>query len=245
VTNQLVNNLNLIVTAPDGSTSYLGNHFSNGWTTTGGSADTVNNVENVYIQNPVSGTWTIEVDAVNVPQGPQPYALVIDGAASSTSPPPPNYIYLPLVLKTSGSTGPQAGFWEDTFDEFYVTPDQAYVDDFATHIYVPSCNKYFTITHLPQESISSNSFSFSGAFYASGIFDSNTTASGTDGLDHLDLTYFGCGYVSGGPWSWDATWQNTSQPTHFNTASVVEPNSAQQLPPSASGRHVVVTPLSK
>ena len=75
----LVNDLNLRLTAPDGTTKYWGNVFSGGWSQTGGSADTVNNVENVYIQNPTSGTWTVEVIGYNVPNGPQPFALVVDG----------------------------------------------------------------------------------------------------------------------------------------------------------------------
>ncbi len=75
----LVNNLNLKVTAPDGTTTYLGNKFSGGWSTTGGTADSINNVENVYIQSPVAGTWKVEVFGANVPQGPQRYALVVDG----------------------------------------------------------------------------------------------------------------------------------------------------------------------
>ncbi len=76
----LVNNLNLRVTAPDGTTTYWGNHFSGGWTTPGGSADTVNNVENVYIQSPTAGTWTVQVIGQNVPQGPQSFALVVGGS---------------------------------------------------------------------------------------------------------------------------------------------------------------------
>jgi uncharacterized repeat protein (TIGR01451 family) len=75
----LVNDLNLRVTAPDGSTKYWGNVFSGGWSQTGGSADTVNNVENVYIQNPASGTWKVEVIGNNIPSGPQTFALVADG----------------------------------------------------------------------------------------------------------------------------------------------------------------------
>ena len=88
----LVNNLDLIVTSPDGAavvrsitatdagTTYLGNVFNNGWSQSGGSADSTNNVENVYIQSAASGTWTVEVTAANVPESPQPYALVVDGA---------------------------------------------------------------------------------------------------------------------------------------------------------------------
>lgn len=76
---ELVNNLNLKVTAPDGATTYWGNQFSGGWSIAGGYADTVNNVENVYIHNPTSGIWKVEVIGQNVPMGPQPYALVLDG----------------------------------------------------------------------------------------------------------------------------------------------------------------------
>jgi len=74
----LVNNLNLVVTAPDGA-QYKGNVFSNGWSQTGGSADNLNNVENVYFQSAATGTWTVEVTGFNVPNGPQPFALVVDG----------------------------------------------------------------------------------------------------------------------------------------------------------------------
>ena len=89
----LVNNLNLVVTAP-GGTVYRGNVFSGGWSATGGSADTVNNVENVYVQSAAAGNWSISVQGANVPNGPQPFALVISGNATagptptSTSVPP-------------------------------------------------------------------------------------------------------------------------------------------------------------
>ena len=75
----LVNNLNLVVTAPGGAT-YHGNVFSGGWSTTGGTVDSINNVENVYVQSAAAGTWTVSVQGANVPNGPQPFALVVDGA---------------------------------------------------------------------------------------------------------------------------------------------------------------------
>jgi subtilisin family serine protease len=75
----LVNDLDLVVTAPDGTTTYRGNVFSGGWSTTGGSADRTNNVESVYINAPSSGEWTVRVSGYNVPQGTRPgYALVVD-----------------------------------------------------------------------------------------------------------------------------------------------------------------------
>ncbi len=74
----LVNNLNLTVTSP-GGTVYRGNVFSGGWSQAGGSADNVNNVENVYVQSAESGVWTVEVSGFNVPMGgTQPFALVVD-----------------------------------------------------------------------------------------------------------------------------------------------------------------------
>ncbi|HFQ92390.1 MAG TPA: hypothetical protein ENK32_00140, partial [Anaerolineae bacterium] len=84
----LVNNLNLTVTGPGGSPVYKGNVFSGGWSQTGGAADSVNNVENVYVQNPASGAWTVEISGANVPNGPQPFALVVDG--NFGAPPPTN-----------------------------------------------------------------------------------------------------------------------------------------------------------
>ena len=77
----LVNDLDLTVVAP-GGTTYKGNAFSGGWSVTGGSADRLNNVENVYVFAAEAGTWTITVSGYNVPQGPQPFALVVDANVS-------------------------------------------------------------------------------------------------------------------------------------------------------------------
>ncbi len=82
----LVNDLDLLVTAPGGA-MYRGNVFSGGWSQTGGSADRRNNVENVYVQAPAAGTWTVQVSGFNVPSGPQPFALVVDGNLGGTPTP--------------------------------------------------------------------------------------------------------------------------------------------------------------
>ncbi len=66
----LVNDLNLSV--DNGGTIYLGNQFSAGWSVTGGSADGINNLENVYIQNP-SSSVIITIDAVNIAGDGLPY----------------------------------------------------------------------------------------------------------------------------------------------------------------------------
>ncbi|HEX9638818.1 MAG TPA: S8 family serine peptidase [Acidobacteriota bacterium] len=59
----LVNNLNLTVVS--GGNTYRGNVFSAGWSTTGGSADSINNLENVYIQSPGADA-IITIDAANI-----------------------------------------------------------------------------------------------------------------------------------------------------------------------------------
>jgi hypothetical protein len=81
---QLSNDLDLLVTAPNGKT-YVGNCFldktSTGTIADGCQADGKNNVENVFIKAPVTGTYRVEVYAYAVPEGPQPYALVLSGKA--------------------------------------------------------------------------------------------------------------------------------------------------------------------
>lgn len=73
-----INNLDLLVTSPS-ATTYLGNVFSGSWSTTAGSADSKNNTEAVYIQNPETGNWIIRVTATNIIASTQPYAIVISG----------------------------------------------------------------------------------------------------------------------------------------------------------------------
>jgi len=87
----LVNDLDLVVTAPDG-TYYVGNKYQGynpgesipnpgGANFTG---DRLNNVESVLVITDVqAGLWTIEVSAYNVPMGPQPYAIVMTGGIAT------------------------------------------------------------------------------------------------------------------------------------------------------------------
>lgn len=60
----LVNDLDLVVL--DGATEYRGNVFSAGWSTTGGTRDTRNNLENVFLQSPAGGVIEIRIDAMNI-----------------------------------------------------------------------------------------------------------------------------------------------------------------------------------
>lgn len=70
----LVNNLNLIATAPNG-TKFVGNQGEGRSAT----IDTKNNVEVIHLTTPAVGTWKVQVVGSNVPHGPQDFALVLLG----------------------------------------------------------------------------------------------------------------------------------------------------------------------
>ncbi|MEE9152098.1 MAG: S8 family serine peptidase, partial [Thermoplasmata archaeon] len=84
----LINDLSLMVTDPNGIV-YHGNFGLDGskWSLSEGWRDHINNVENVFIENPISGEWTIEVIGENIPidgvtetpEVDQSYALVASG----------------------------------------------------------------------------------------------------------------------------------------------------------------------
>jgi hypothetical protein len=80
----LVNDLDLAVTAPDGRV-YHGNRYSGSASIPDDPAfDRVNNVEGVTIPASAltTGTLSVQVLAYSVPTGPQPYALVLTGGVS-------------------------------------------------------------------------------------------------------------------------------------------------------------------
>ena len=73
---KLVNDLDLSATAPDG-TVYLGNVFASGYSTIGGAADRLNNVERIKVPAGDSGLWTITIGhAGGMSQG---FSLVATG----------------------------------------------------------------------------------------------------------------------------------------------------------------------
>jgi serine protease AprX len=70
----LVNNLNLIVTAPDGR-RLAGNQRAGAAPT----LDVTNNAELIHVARPAAGSWQVEVVGSNVPNGPQDFAVVTLG----------------------------------------------------------------------------------------------------------------------------------------------------------------------
>jgi len=133
-------------------------------------------------------------------------------------------------------SGPTPGFWESTTgDEFYVNPARTQVLNFT--IYVSSPCGDLEITRTSPVTISGNSFSFTGTFFASGTFDTPTSAHGQDGLSNFYVP--GCGYLDGGPWNYTATWKNSNQPTagSSNEGTTV---TVTVLPTTSSKYHLVV-----
>ncbi len=89
-----INDLSLKVTSPTG-TVYWGNNGLSGsgqWSTSGGVANTLDTVENVYIQSPAAGNWTVEVIGSQIvadshtetPAMDADYALVVTGISRAT-----------------------------------------------------------------------------------------------------------------------------------------------------------------
>ena len=73
---RLVNDLDLTLTGPGGLPPTWGNHQT-GDPTKPGAPDRTNTVEVVDVAGLAGGTWSLAVTGANVPQGPQPYALVV------------------------------------------------------------------------------------------------------------------------------------------------------------------------
>lgn len=85
--NAAINNLDLEVLTPGGAT-YKGNVFSGGVSATGGSADAINNVEQVHLNSPTPGIWTVKVKATGIPVGAQGFALIATGQVGPYLPAP-------------------------------------------------------------------------------------------------------------------------------------------------------------
>ena len=91
-TDQLRNDLNLEVISPDGSTTYIGNVFSQGRSVSGGQADSTNNVEVVLIESAGTGVWTVRVSDVyhSGARQYQPYSIALRGVNVNDLAPDPS-----------------------------------------------------------------------------------------------------------------------------------------------------------
>jgi hypothetical protein len=82
---QLVNDLDLTVVAPDGTVHrpWVLDPANPGNSATRG-VDSLNNQEQVVVDNPTPGTWTIRVNATALPEAAQSYSLVFPGACNAS-----------------------------------------------------------------------------------------------------------------------------------------------------------------
>ena len=85
--NAWINDLDLEATAPS-NTVYLGNVFSNGASTSFGTKDEKNNVEQIHLPSPETGIWTVKVKAAAVNVGKQGFALILSGGVFPILPAP-------------------------------------------------------------------------------------------------------------------------------------------------------------
>lgn len=97
---RLVNDLDLTVTSPS-SAVLRGNVFSSGVSTSGGSADRRNNLEQVLVASPAAGSWTVTVTPFSIVQGDQELALVVTGRWTGVTDCNPG---VPSALAVTGST---------------------------------------------------------------------------------------------------------------------------------------------
>jgi len=88
--NFLINDLDLTLT--NGTTTYFGNNFSNGWSSDGNSPDRSIPTENIFLENGSypTGNYSISIMGYTVPSGDdgyQAYALVVTGDIDTASSP--------------------------------------------------------------------------------------------------------------------------------------------------------------
>lgn len=80
----LVNDLDLYVVDPDGNILWGNAMANNGTSITGGTADSMNNVEKVKVVDPKRGYYEVHVVGKNIPSGTQDFALAVRGTIVSS-----------------------------------------------------------------------------------------------------------------------------------------------------------------
>jgi hypothetical protein len=145
----LVNNLNLLVTAP-GGTQYYGNSFTGSWSNTTATTDTLNNVESVYLQNPALGSWTIRVTSATIGTGTQPFALVASGGFGAS----------PSYIRTCSGTTDCLGRMGTSARSYYPSLTQLS----GTQEHTPPGSAFTTSVRLTNGGTSADTLSLSAAY---------------------------------------------------------------------------------
>ena len=216
-----INDLSLRVTAPD-STQYWGNNglTDGNWSTPGGSSNTLDTVENVFVENPTSGTWTVEVlaDEVNqdahdeTPEVDAAFALVISGVEGDTCPDPANY-----CVAASNSVGPGAvmswsGSQDVGDDDFTLLATGSVPNQFGIFFYGPSTQQ------LP---LGNGFLCISGSLFRLRPTRADAGGAATYDLDFANLPVGG-DISNGDTWNFQWWYRDPSVGARFNLSDGLE-----------------------
>ena len=183
----LVNDLDLTVTA--GGQTYRGNVFNGAQSIPGGTADSLNNVESVFLPAGLTGSFTVTITAANVnsdgvvtggSKHEQDFALVIYNATSTT---------LPFV--------PSAGLYQGLF---YPSNGVQLLSSGAMTLTTTTQKTYSATLQMGL-----NRYAFKGSFDSNGVATSSVPRKGTNALtvmlqvDTLDNNRI-TGTVDGSNW---------------------------------------------
>jgi len=117
---KLVNDLDLELQAPDGTIYYPWVlDPSNPTSPAATGVDDINNQEQVVVNSPMNGTWTVRVKAATVPEAPQDYSLAFPGADTAPKsttpgggpPPPPPTFCSEAITNGDFESGPSPWVW--------------------------------------------------------------------------------------------------------------------------------------
>ena len=160
---KLVNDLNLELVAP-GATIYYPwvlNPDSPGDAADTG-VDSTNNQEQVIVEDPAAGDWTVRVTAAVLPETPQAYSLVFPNAASVAATPSPVPASTPTPTPTPGycfaalnNGGFESGenFWEK-YGSFTASTDYSYSGDYSGRLGGTEDGFFYQEVALPGEATS-------------------------------------------------------------------------------------------
>jgi hypothetical protein len=103
----LINDLDLVVTAPDGTRHYPWtlNPAAPSAAAVRGQVDRINNLEQVEVDIPIEGTWEVSIVGHNVPDGPQLFSVVADNGPIRR----PLDLILALDISSSMNSAPPGG----------------------------------------------------------------------------------------------------------------------------------------
>lgn len=165
---------------------------------------------------PSAGTQAVLLIPASLTTSGGGYVPYTYSASLGDPPETGHHIFLPYVMLSNASPTPtveppRAGHYVDEYgDDLYVAADRSHVSRFGIYVYVDPCGLYY-IWRDGNDPINNRQFSWGGSFYASGTFNTTTSAYVVYGLNNFYIS--GCGYVStSGDWSSTFAWQDYSTP---------------------------------